>query len=33
VTGENSKVEYTYSWYLESAGNNDMHYIITKVKL
>jgi hypothetical protein len=30
---ENSKVEYTYDWYSASAGNNDMHDIITKVKL
>jgi hypothetical protein len=33
VAGENSEVEYTYGWYSASAGNNDMHDIITMVKL
>jgi hypothetical protein len=25
--------KYTYGWYSASAGNNDMHGIISKVKL
>jgi hypothetical protein len=33
TTGGNRKVEYTYGWYSASAGNNDMHGIISKVKL
>jgi hypothetical protein len=33
TAGGNSKIEYTYGWYLASAGNNDMQSIISKVRL